>query len=58
VFAVVSAVALLGEPLSVMTAGGGACILAGLTVLGLRDNHTARRSRSGSRDKVPTGRDR
>jgi len=58
VFAVVSAVALLGEPLSVVTVGGGACILAGLTLLGLGDNHMARRSRSGSPDKVSTGRDR
>jgi drug/metabolite transporter (DMT)-like permease len=58
VFAVISAVALLGEPLSVVTVGGGACILAGLTLLGLGDNHMARRSRSGSPDKVSTGRDR
>jgi drug/metabolite transporter (DMT)-like permease len=58
VFAVVSAVGLLGEPLSVVTVGGAACILAGLTVLGLGDNHTAHRSQSGSRDKVPIGRDR
>jgi drug/metabolite transporter (DMT)-like permease len=58
VFAVVSAVVLLGEPLSVVTVGGGACILAGLTVLGLGDKPTASRSRFGSRDKVPIGRDR
>lgn len=37
VFAVVSAVALLGEPLAVATVGGGTLILAGLTVLALGD---------------------
>src|SRR5882762_7760729 len=45
VFAVVTAVVLLGEPLSLATLGGGACILAGLTVLGLGDQRVARRSR-------------
>jgi drug/metabolite transporter (DMT)-like permease len=37
VFAVVSAVALLGEPLTTATIAGGASILVGLTVLGRHD---------------------